>query len=1176
MWNSIRVSTLAVLSAFSLGAQDFRATITGQVSDAAKASIPNANVKATNRDSNEVTDTRSNASGYYTLPYLNPGVYTIEVSAQGFKTVRRTDITLRVADKLDLPVVMEVGAMTQEVTVNAQQELLNTTNADRGLSFDPIKTQELPLNGRQVYMLLALTPGVIFTQEQFGANGFSGTRGWDSNGGYRINGGRSGVNMFLMNGAPLSDYGSWQFSPNVEAVQEFKVQTSNYDAQYGRTGGGTVNTLLKSGTNHWHGDVFDYWRNSIMDANTTQNNLVGAGKGKHNQHQFGGVVGGAIRKDKDFVFFSDEEWREVVPFPLVTNTPPLDIRDGQHFSNYNIKIYDPLTTRACSPADNCPSSVSYVRSPFPGNVIPASRISSVGQKILNLYPAPNGNFGQDQQNFFASGSVGRYGYDQPIGRWDHVFGPNDRFYALFSFQHGHEFRNNNGFPPPAQRGNIVSERQFQGYIADYTHVFSPTVFFDFRASFTRFTSLFPDGSQSFGFTYDQLGILNMPIPPTVSRKTAPHIYLDQYPDIIGTSYSWNTDNQIDIEPSFSQTRGKQTWHYGMEYARIGRGAGGPGQATGRLNFDSRFWTQQYKDQNFTTGSAKDGSAIASLLLGVPSGGNIDYNNTYYRNNDYVAFFFQDDWKIHPRLTVNLGLRYDIQYPFSELHNRVNAGFDFNAVNPLSDQIIANWTKLKSQWDAANPGQKDVYPAAPSVIKGGLLFAGQNGQGNKVYNTDFSDLQPRIGAAFSLTHTTVLRGGFGIYHRAPSNSQVTYGFSQSTNYVRSKDGDLTPTAGLTGAYSLQNPFPDGVITPPGSSAGLLTNVGNGISVDSRNLPIPRTYEFSFGIQQQLPGSMVLEAAYAGNQTYHEPVNIQFDYLSQGDFAAAAVTPSAFNAQVPNPFYGILPANSNFGGGTNTSAANLRRPYPEFNGVEIYTNPIGKYRYDALQMSLEKKVYGSRSAGMLTAVFSYTFSKSYELNHFLSTQNPSVSNVALQGQLIKELDYQDKPQTIAFSGVWDVPIGRGTHLLNSENKLVNGAFGGWSFDWIFTYTSGYPTGKPNAVFTCPSYVVANQTTAQWFNNDPSCYHSYAPYQLRNVEDRFSYIRDPQKPQLNISLQKTFKFSERYSMNFRAESFNVTNTPILQGPNTDYTNTQFGRIPIQQNNFPRLVQLAAKFYF
>ncbi|MDQ6698955.1 MAG: carboxypeptidase-like regulatory domain-containing protein, partial [Acidobacteriota bacterium] len=313
MSNCTKSLVLLFVSCAFLNAQDFRATITGQVTDASGALVPNVGIKATNAGTNEVSETKSNHNGYYALPYLNPGTYNIEATAEGFNTLKRESIMLRVADKLNLPLILTVGQMTQALTVVGEQETVETTNADRGLVFDPIKTQEYPLNGRQSYMLMALTPGVIFTQEQFGANGFSGTRGWDTNGSYSINGGRTGTNQFLLNGAPISVDGSWQLAPNVEAIQEFKVMTNTYDAQFGRTGGGTVNTTLKSGGSSWHGDVFDYWRNSVLDANTVQNNIKGAPRGKHNLHQFGGIVGGPIRKDKDFVFASFEGWREVVP-----------------------------------------------------------------------------------------------------------------------------------------------------------------------------------------------------------------------------------------------------------------------------------------------------------------------------------------------------------------------------------------------------------------------------------------------------------------------------------------------------------------------------------------------------------------------------------------------------------------------------------------------------------------------------------------------------------------------------------------------------------------------------------------------------------------------------------------------------------------------------------------------
>src|SRR5262252_4913425 len=386
---ALLLSSLLLLAALpgAAGAQDFRATITGQVTDQNKGAISGATVKAILAGSNELTETRTNSDGYYSLPYLAPGTYTLEISAPGFQTLKRESIELRVADKLNLPLQLAVGQVSQEVTV-VGQEVIETGSADRGLTFDPVKTQELPLNGRQTYMLLALTPGVIFTQEVFGPTGFSGTRGWDVNNSYRINGARAGQNLFLLNGAPISTRdGTWELAPNVEAVQEFKVQTNTYDAAYGRFGGGVVNTTLKSGSNDWHGNVFEYWRNRILDANSFQSNAANRPKDFHNQHQFGGILGGPIRKDKDFIFASFEGWQEVIPFPALSSTPPTLLRDGQHFTDFGIKVYDPLTTHMCGSKPGETAAVcqgqTFIRDQFPGNVIPKDRISPIGQKILS-------------------------------------------------------------------------------------------------------------------------------------------------------------------------------------------------------------------------------------------------------------------------------------------------------------------------------------------------------------------------------------------------------------------------------------------------------------------------------------------------------------------------------------------------------------------------------------------------------------------------------------------------------------------------------------------------------------------------------------------------------------------------------------------------------------------------
>ena len=374
--------SVLVLFAFGAGAfaQDFRATITGRVTDPSGRVIPGATVKLIRVETNETREVIAGDDGAYTIPYLNPGIYNVEASASGFQTLKHEGIALRVADKLNLPLQLKIGQMAETVTVVGQQEVIETASADRGLVFDPVKTQELPLNGRQTYMLMALTPGVIFTQEQFGSSGFSGTRGWDVNNSYRINGARTGQNLFLLNGAPISNNsGTWQLAPNVEAVQEFKVMTNTYDASYGRFGGGVVNTTLRSGSNDWHGDVFEYWRNRIFDANSFQSNFTHQPRAFHNQHQFGGVLGGPIRRDKDFIFMSFEGWQELVPFPALSSTPAMPLRDGKHFTDFGYKVYDPLTIHLCNPATEPCQGQTYIRNQFPNNEIPDSRISPVGR-----------------------------------------------------------------------------------------------------------------------------------------------------------------------------------------------------------------------------------------------------------------------------------------------------------------------------------------------------------------------------------------------------------------------------------------------------------------------------------------------------------------------------------------------------------------------------------------------------------------------------------------------------------------------------------------------------------------------------------------------------------------------------------------------------------------------------
>ena len=1165
------ILVLCATAAMRLGAQDFRATITGQVSDPSGAAITGAQIRAVQRNTNAVIVAVSNHQGYYTLPFLQPSTFDIEVTAQGFSKLRRENITLLVAEKLDLPLNLEVGSVMERMVVSASADVIQTADASLGLNFDSLQTSEYALNGRQVYMLMDLTPGVLFTQEQFGTSGYSGTRGWDTSGAYVMNGGAPTSNSFSLNGAPISLTGSWQVAPNVDAIQEFKVQTNTYDAAIGRTGGGSVNTALKSGSNAVHGTLFDFIRNSVFDANYTQNNLVGAPRGKNIRNQFGGTVGGAIRKDHDFVFFSFEGFRERVPFPVVASVPPIDLRDGQHFTKYNANIFDPLTVHDCvAKVDVATCSSPYIRDPFPGNVLPVSRLSAVGQKLITFFPTPNA--AGVAQNFVAANSTGKYFYDQPMGRWDRVISERDRVYAMFTFQHGQEYRNQTGIPGAAASGNINNERTNFNIISSWTHILSPSAIFDLRASFGRFTQYAPDADLSTAITAKDLGMTNMIHAPTSNSEFPPRFITDQFANLFGNGsnlFTWSTSNQWNVVPTLTITSGKKTIRMGLDMVYASIGSGSIGQTNGQFNFD-RSATRQYPLRG---GTVSDGSGIADMLLGSPGSGFLDWNDTYYRSWPAIALFAQNDWKVSRKLTVNLGLRYDVQFPFVERWNRMNTGFDYKAVNPLSDRILSVWNANKAAYDA-NKANAFPFPPPPTAIYGGKTFI-EPGASRRTYNTDWTNLQPRIGIAWAFAPRTVLRTGFGIVHRTAAQGGYTDGFSQQTAYQASLNGGINPSAlagaSPSGPYSLVNPFPNGITAPTGRERGLLTNIGNAVSFDGRQRPIPRTFQYSFGLQRHMWWNVLLDASYVGSITNHDSLAYNSDYLPTDIFLQGQKTTTFLSRTVPNPFYGILPANSTFGASSTIAAQNLFYPYPLFNGITISTNPWAKIRYDSLQLSAQKRFGGNRNvSGALTMVFSYTFAKNMQSSNRLNNWN-------LAEDPVHELVSYDKPQNISYSGVWDIPFGKGRHFLPKPNKFVHQVISGWNVNWIYRFTSGNPVAGIDALSNCADLVVENQTKDRWFNNDKSCnYRSRASYTLRVVPDRYARLRQMDNLSVNLAVGKTFAVTERWKFNLRGEAFNLMNHPIYKAPDTSITSVRFGMLPLDQQNFPRVMQVSAKLIF
>jgi hypothetical protein len=1154
--STFRLCAVLVGSALALHAQISRASILGRVTDTTRAPIPKATIIVIRLDTNERLETFSDSSGAFSFAFLNPGLYTVQASAPGFKTLERTRLQLESDDTLALPLSLAVGDVHEQVSVEATKDPLDTSNASHITRLDPEKLVELPLIGRQAYSLVSLTPGVIFTEEQFGTTGFAGLHGWDADGKFIINGGIVGTNQFLLNGAPVSLTGSWQFSPNLDGVEEFRVLTNTYDAQYGRTGGGTVMTTMKSGTNHWHGNVFEYFHNSVLDANTTQNNQSGQPRGKHNTHDYGGTAGGPLRPNHDFLYFSYEGFREIVPFPVVSDTPPLALRTGSGFKVNNIRIYDPLTAHACVVGKDTTGTTAclapYIRTAFPNSAIPLTRISPIGQAILNLYPSPNGN--GLTQNYIAGGNVGRYKYDQPMGHWDHLFNDRDRLSTIVTLERGHDFTSTNGFPPPAEVGSQTDYRLDQNYIAEFTHIHSPSTVLNLRLSFGRFSEFFPDSSGDSNLTAAALGMINMTHAPTVTTDAPPSFDLTTYSSIIGNTYSWSTQNQWSVQPGMIQTRGRHVIHYGFEYSYAAIGTAGPGRANGEFAF-TQGWSQQYVNHNQ---GGKDGSGVADMLLGLPDTGFVDYNDSAYRTWPYFAGYVQDTWRTTSKLTLTLGLRYDVQIPFVERYNRVNAGFDYKSVNPLSSQVLGAWDTDAATYNVANP--KFAFPAAPQLLTGSQLFAGPGNR--RPYNTDWSDIQPRVGLAWSFAPKTVLRAGAGIFYRTATQLNETTGFSQRTNYISSFNAGVTPSAGLTGPYSLQQPFPSGILAPPGAGGGALTNVGNDIQYDGRSRPIPRTYQYSIGIERELPWSLLVEGYYSGSQTIHDSLTtVEYDAPTAAQYQQYNSNATYFTRNVPNPFYGVLPASTVLGASSEIQAYNLLRPYPLFNGIEELTDPAAHYRYDSFQLFSQRRFSSLSDAGVFTFLLAYTYSKSTAMNHRLDAwylQEP-LANV------------------LALTGLWDLPIGWGQRWFSNVNRLGGALLNGWSVDWTFTYASGYPVPRPNASFTCSSFATpGGQTPAEYFNTSRGCWKAYGPYDLMQAPDILPGIRNPAAPQLNVSVEKTFWLNDRYTLQFRGEAYNLANTPILPAPDTTFGDPTFGALPIQQNNFPRFIQLAAKIVF
>jgi hypothetical protein len=1134
---------LALLAAASLAnGQEFRGTILGRVTDPDGAALPGATVTVTNEGTGVGWQSVTESDGVYAARFLVPGTYRVQAEMQGFSKFVQSGIRLAIGQNATVNIQLKLGSLSETVEVTGQASLLDTTSGGLGQVIDREVVEDMPLNGRMVFMLNRLAGGVNWQVPTFGATGTSGLRPFDNQGGsaWSLNGGRLATNEFLLDGAPDSTRGRYNFSPPVDAVEEFKIQTNTYDAQYGRTGGGIVNIALKTGANDLHGRAWNFMKNERLNANNALNNTLGQERPPYVAHQYGALVTGPLRKGKTFFMASFEGLRERVPFPTTTSVPTERERRGD-FSQSGLTIYDPLTTRTVDGR--------LVRDPFPGNVIPADRINPISLQVLQqVYPSPNVP-GQRLNNFANSVNKARYDYDAELVRLDHYFAGSSRSFLTVYRNHRDEFRSNNGLQGTfANQGQWPQTRKNYGGILDWVGTRGPRTLLNARVAFTRFTesSYQTDVKE---FDRGPLGFRNLP------GQFLPRINLEEYTDIgVGGEGLGVVDNTASAQASYNHTFSRHTLKLGGDYRNIRSNPSSSGNSNGFFNFTRSFTRRDPNSADNTSGSS-----VASFLLGYPANANVGAGNARALQWHYLALFAHDDVRVTPKLTLNLGLRWDYESGVTDRQDRVVRGFAFDQPSPLAERV------------RNAPGAAQCPACAD--LEGGLLFAGAGGVPRSLFDPDRNNFQPRLGFSYSLSSRTVIRGGYGLYYQYRSQFGSQTGFFVDTPYIAN---DISGRVGVPelGLNTLANPFPNGLVAAPGASQGLLTQVGQSISFDDPTNRVPRIHAFNLTVGRQLAQDLMVEVSYVGSRIRDLAVGKNINAISAADMSKGA---AYLQERVPNPFAGLLPG-SGFNGAT-VQRQQLLRPYPQFDTVTENSMSIGKTWYNAIQVIVQKRM----SHG-LKFTSSYTYSRTKERNSFLNAQDT---------ELVEQPTDYDRPHIWVFSGTYELPFGKGRRFGADARGLRNVLIGGWQFNWDFAAQSGRALDQPGGLEPIASAKLDHPTPERWFN---TCYFDLSgvpqkcladetpvwrqrpPFTLRTTPNRFSDIRVPWKPTLDASLFKTFRFNSRYRVQIRVEAFNAFNSVIYPAPNTDFASQNFGRIPDPKGTiyFPRNVQLGVKFLF
>ena len=1175
------LAAIALVLSLPAWSQDTRGAISGHITDQTGAVIVGAKVVVSNIAMGNKVSITTGTDGIYRAPLLSPGTYVIEVAAAGFKKGIRNGVDVHVADRLDIGMVLEIGSADQQVTVTSEAPLLNTESASTGTVVDAKRVASLPLSYGNPFLLIGLTAGVTFNGSVRLDRPFEPTHIVN----FSMGGTRGNLNDITIDGAPTTATANANevtasYVPPTDIVQEFKVQTNTFDAQFGQTQGGVTNISIKSGTNIFHGTVNYSFQRPSFWANDFFLNKAGTPRPDFLFNRWGGSFSGPViipklynGRNKTFFLFGYEGIHDSRPrHDDTSNTVPTPAMHSGDFSSLlaapngsQYAIYDPATRIAVA-------NGRFQQSPFPGNKIPINRFDKVGAAILNFYPATEKTPGDPLglANYQDAGAAEKAKYYNITTRVDQNLGSNQRFFVRYS-----TYIRNSTYNNYFDNAFVGDQFYFYSKAAAFDHVFtiSPSMLLNTRYSYNRFIRGSDQPVPAVGFDLASLGLSPQYINQVPKDQVRfPRINLTGYISNGHTNENRPVNNHT-VATTLTKSAGAHSIRGGFEF-RVYQESDQfkSNQQTGNFTFGSA-WTRGPLD-NSATSPSSIGQSVAALLLGLPDSGSITRQSDYIEQSGSWGFFVQDDWKVNSRLTVNVGLRYEFETALHERFNRSTLGFDAAYSQPISAAAQAAYGRI---YPTIAGGFPQLTPNDFS-LRGGMTFAGVGGNNGLLYNTPKNTFMPRLGIAYKLNKRTVVRTGFGAFAGFLGERRgdvFQNGFTQNTNMV------LTTNNGLNFLTGLANPFPNGVAEPVGAAAGYQTFLGQGFTFFNQNPKIPVTMRWEASMQHEFR-SFLFETNYIGNKTNHSEITRNINTLPRQYLSTLATRDDTYNniltATIPNPLLGLVPGNSQGTyTGTTTSRQTLLSPFPAFGSSAINsTENTGYSWYHSFQFT------GSRRFSK-----GYTIQGSYTMQKWMQAVN--LLNAA-DSAPVREISDADAPHRINVSTVWSLPFGKGRAFLHDTNGFVSRLVGGWEMSGIYTIQSGFALPWGNVIYNGNPKDIAlplNQRSPDhWFNVanfETAPARQLLGNQLRTWALRYPTIRGPRQNNLDIALIKQTRITEGKNIELRAEALNAANHPFFPNPNMTVTSAQsvrdtgFGQISAStMSNYARRLQMSLRLVF